>query len=123
MQPHLVLSRPEEMRLPLRWIAILYGRISTSLAATTGVHSGEDVLKLLLAGADVAMMASALLERGPQHATRVLRDALAWMEEREYESVAQLKGSVSQLSATDPSAFERANYMRTLQSYSSPRHV
>ncbi len=121
--PRLVLSRSEEMRLPLRWIAILHGRIRASLAATTGVHGADDVLKLLLAGADVAMMASALLESGPPHATRVLRDVLEWMEEREYASVSQLKGSVSQRAVADPAAFERANYMKTLRSYSSPHHV
>jgi dihydroorotate dehydrogenase (fumarate) len=111
------------MRLPLRWIAILHGRIAASLAGTTGVHTAEDVLKLLLAGADVAMLASALLESGPSHLSRVERDLREWLDEREYESVRQLQGSVSQAAASDPSAFERANYMKTLRSYSSPRHV
>ena len=117
--PHLVLSRSEEMRLPLRWIGILYGRVDASLAATTGVHTAADVLKLLLAGADVAMMASVLLEQGPPHLSRTERDLREWIEERGYDSVRQLRGSVSHASAADPAAFERANYMKTLQSYSS----
>jgi dihydroorotate dehydrogenase (fumarate) len=117
--PHLVLSTSEELRLPLRWIAILHGRVACSLAATTGVHRAEDVLKVLLAGADVAMMASALLQHGPGHVRRVLSEVAAWMEEREYASVRQLVGSVSQRAVPDPAAFERANYMKTLLSYSS----
>ncbi len=121
--PRLVLSRSEEMRLPLRWIGILHGRIEASLAASTGVHTGADVAKLLLAGADVAMMASALLASGPGHVCRVERDLREWMEEREYDSVRQLQGSVSQATSSDPAAFERANYMKTLRSYSSPHHV
>jgi dihydroorotate dehydrogenase (fumarate) len=123
VKPHLVLSRSEEMRLPLRWIAILHDRLDASLAATTGVHSADDVLKLLLAGADVAMLASALLERGPSHLSRVERDLREWLGEREYASVSQLRGSVSRASSEDPEAYERANYMKTLRSYSSPRGV
>jgi dihydroorotate dehydrogenase (fumarate) len=117
--PRLVLSTPDELRLPLRWIGILRGQLDASLAATTGIHRGEDALKVLLAGADVAMMASALLRHGPRHLARVERDVLEWMEEREYASVRQLQGSVSQRSAADPAAFERVNYMRTLKSFSS----
>ncbi|HVP29330.1 MAG TPA: dihydroorotate dehydrogenase-like protein [Myxococcota bacterium] len=117
--PRLSLSTSEEMRLPLRWIAILHGRVPCSLALTTGVHSGEDVVKALLAGADVAMMTSALLEHGAEHLRRVERRLVEWMSEREYESVAQLRGSASQKNVADPTAFERANYLRTLKSYAS----
>ncbi len=115
--PRLTLSSSEELRLPLRWIGLLHGRVRASLAATTGVHRAEDALKVLLAGADVAMMASALLQNGPGHAAGVLRDVHAWLEEHEYDSVRQLKGSVSQSGAEDPEAFERANYLKTLHSY------
>jgi dihydroorotate dehydrogenase (fumarate) len=118
--PHLVLSSSEELRLPLRWIGILRGRVKASLAATSGVHSAEDVLKVLLAGADAAMQASALLQRGPGLVVELEAALARWLEEREYESVEQLKGSVSQRSAEDPEAFERANYRKTLRSWSSP---
>ncbi len=118
--PDLVLSSPAEMRLVLRWTAILHGRMDASLAATTGVHSDTDVVKLVLAGADVVMMASALLRHGPAHLTPILDGVRRWFTEREYTSVAQAKGSLSQQSSPDPTAFERANYMRTLASYSSP---
>jgi dihydroorotate dehydrogenase (fumarate) len=118
VEPHLLLSHSEELRLPLRWIAILRGQLSASLAATSGIHTSESVLKALLTGADVAMMASALLTHGPGHVTELERALLAWLEEREYESVTQMKGSVSQKSYDDPAAFERANYIRTLRSWS-----
>ena len=107
------------MRLPLRWTARLHGRVRCSLALTTGVHTAEDVAKALLAGADVAMMASALLQYGPEHLQRVERKLVAWLTEREYESVQQLRGSMSQHKLGDPTAFERANYVRTLKSYAS----
>lgn len=97
-------------------MAILHGRIPASLAASTGIPTTRDVAKILLAGADVAMLASALLERAPDHLRELERELLAWMTEREYESVAQLRGSVSQRSVADPTAFERANYMKTLKS-------
>ncbi len=117
--PHLVLSTSDELRLALRWIAILRGRIDASLAATGGAHTPEDVLKLLLAGADCVMLASSLLTKGPKH-VRTLVDAIqAWLAEHEYASVEQMKGSLSQQSCPDPDAFERANYMKTLKSYSS----
>jgi dihydroorotate dehydrogenase (fumarate) len=115
--PSLVLSTPEELRLPLRWIAILKGRVPVSLAGTTGVHAWEGALKLLLAGADAVMLASALLKRGPGVVADLLDGLGAWMEEREYASVEQLKGSLSQAACRDPAAFERANYMRALISY------
>ena len=120
VRPNLVLSSQEEMRLVLRWMAILHGRLDTSLAATTGVHSAEDVVKLILAGADVAMMASALLLHGPEHLGTVLERVRAWFVDHGYESVAQARGSLSQQHSPDPAAFERSNYMRTLISYSSP---
>jgi len=117
--PHLVLSTSDELRLALRWIAILRGRVEASLAATGGAHTPEDVLKLLLAGADCVMLASSLLTRGPAHIGTLVRGVEAWMREREYESVEQMKGSLSQQSCAEPDAFERANYMKTLKSYSS----
>jgi dihydroorotate dehydrogenase (fumarate) len=119
VRPHLVLSSRDELRLPLRWIGLLHGRVKASLAATTGIHEAEDALKVLLAGANVAMMASALLRHGPAHLARVRAALAAWLEDREYESVRQLRGSVSQGSAEDPDAFERANYVQTLHSWSS----
>jgi dihydroorotate dehydrogenase (fumarate) len=117
ISPWLALSTPAELRLPLRWIAILRGRVPVSLAGTTGVHDWQSALKLLLAGADVVMVASAALARGTS-VVADLRDGLrAWMLEREYTSVEQLKGSLSQTSCPDPAAFERGNYMRALVSY------
>ena len=117
--PHLVLSTSDELRLALRWIAILRGRVDASLAATGGAHTPEDVLKLLLAGADCVMLASSLLMRGPNHVGALVKGIEAWMSEREYTSVAQMKGSLSQQSCPDPDAFERANYMKALKSYTS----
>jgi len=120
--PRLELSQAWELRLPLRWIAILRPQLwpTLSLAATSGVASGTDALKALLVGADVAMMTSALLRQGPSHVRTVEAELRAWMVEHEYESVDQLKGSVSQSSAEDPSAFERANYRKTLHSWTAP---
>ncbi len=117
--PRLVLSTSDELRLALRWIAILRGRVPASLAATGGAHTTEDVLKLLLAGADCVMLASSLLTRGPGHIGTLLQGLQAWLTEREYSSVEQMKGSLSQQSCPDPDAFERANYMKTLKSYVS----
>ncbi|MBI4260056.1 MAG: dihydroorotate dehydrogenase-like protein [Actinobacteria bacterium] len=116
--PTLQLSQPAELRLPLRWIAILRGLTDASLAATTGIHSAPDALKALLAGADVAMMASALLRHGPDHLAAILRGVAEWMREHEYESVRQLVGSLSRASGPDPAAFERSQYMRALTAYS-----
>ncbi len=120
VSPTLHLSTSEECRLPLRWIAILRGRLETSLAATTGLHSWEDVVKLLLAGADVTMMASALFKNGPEHVASVLAGVQQWLDEREYESVEQMKGSVSQANVANPVAFARSNYMQMIVSYTSP---
>ncbi len=119
--PNLVLSTSEELRLVLRWMAILHGRVNASLAATTGVHTSEDVLKLVLAGADVTMMASALLKHGASHITTVLEGVTRWLEERNYESLDQARGSLSQRSSPNPSAFERSNYMHALIEYSPRR--
>jgi dihydroorotate dehydrogenase (fumarate) len=115
--PNVILSSSQALRLPLRWIAILHGTVRASLAATSGIHDAEDVLKVLMAGADVAMMCSALLKHGPRHVTKVLEGLHQWMLEHEYVSVQQMKGSMSQKSVADPSAFERANYMKALQSF------
>jgi len=115
--PRLVLSTSQELRLPLRWVAILYGRLMADLAITTGVHTSEDVLKGLMAGAKVTMMASELLQNGLRRIKEVLREIEIWMDEHEYASVAQMIGSMSQQHCAEPAAFERANYMKTLDSY------
>jgi len=119
VEPHLVLSSSTELRLPLHWIAILRGRIACSLAASTGVHTWEDAVKLLLAGADVVCSTSALLHHGPEHLRVIEAGLVAWMDEREYDSVAQLRGSMSQQNVPDPTAYERANYVKELRSYSA----
>ena len=118
----LALSSSAELRLPLRWTAILSGRVEASLAVTTGVHTGADVARCLLAGADVAMMTSALLLNGPEHVAAVERELVAWAAESGFQSVAQLKGSVSQRHVADPSAFERANYMAALIGFTNSFH-
>ena len=115
--PALNLSTPEDIRLPLRWIAILRGRLKASLAATSGVHSATEVVKYLLAGADVVMTTSALLKRGIQHLSTLLTELQDWMEANEYSSVQQMKGAMSQRSVADPAAFERANYIKILERY------
>lgn len=115
--PNLMLSDSKELRLPLRWIAILYGRIAADLALTTGVHTAQDVLKAMMAGASVSMMASALLTNGVKHISEVLGGMQTWMESFEYESIKQMKGSMSQRAVAEPSAFERANYMKALTSF------
>lgn len=117
--PNLVLSTSNDLRLPLRWMAILRPLLTASLAATTGVHTSEDVLKLLLVGADVTMTTSSLLKKGPGHVRTLLEGVERWMVEKEYESVSQLRGSMSQRNSPDPAAFERANYVKTITSYSS----
>jgi dihydroorotate dehydrogenase (fumarate) len=115
--PHLVLSNSNEMRLPLRWVAILYGRVKANLAATSGIHVAQDVLKVLMVGADVAMMCSVLLRNGISHLKAVQTEMCEWMEEHDYESVQQLQGSMSQKYTSDPAAFERAQYMKAILSY------
>jgi len=121
--PSLKLSTPVESRLSMRWIAMLYGRVNLTLAATSGIHSSDHALKLLLAGADVTHMCSALLQRGPAYLGDVLKGIEQWMQENEYESITQLKGSVSHAIANDPSAFERSNYIKALSSFASPDGV
>ena len=120
VDPTLHLSTSDELRLPLRWIAILHGRVSCSLAATTGVWTAEDAVKLLLAGADVTMMASALFRHGPEHLRTVLDGVRTWLEEHEYSAVEQLRGSASQANVADPLVYARSNYMQMLVSYTSP---
>jgi dihydroorotate dehydrogenase (fumarate) len=115
--PSLTLSRPEELLLRLHWVSILYGHVKADLAITGGVHQATDVIKSVMAGARVAMMTSALLQKGIPHATTVLADLRRWMEEHEYESIGQMCGSMSRRSVPDPAAFERGNYMRVLSSY------
>jgi len=117
------LSRPSELRLPLRWIAILRPQLGggASLAATSGVHSGPDAVKALLVGANVVMMTSALLRDGPSHVRTVETQLVEWLTEREYVSVSQIRGSANQATVDDPTAFERANYMDTLHSWTAPQ--
>jgi len=116
--PNLILSNSNELLLRLHWAAIVYGKVRASLAITGGVHTAEDVLKAMMAGANVAMMTSALLRRGIDHVGQVLADLVNWMEEHEYVSIRQMQGSMSQSSVEDPAAYERTNYMRVLSSYS-----
>jgi dihydroorotate dehydrogenase (fumarate) len=115
--PNILFSTPMAMRVPLRWIAILYERVGLSLAATSGIHRGTDALKMLLAGADVTMLCSVLMRHGIPRIREIEKDMRAWMEDHEYASVEQLKGSLSQKNCADPSAFERAQYMRAIASY------
>ena len=115
--PNVLLSTPQAMRLPLRWLAILYGQVEADLAATSGIHSAHDVIKMLLVGAKVVMMASALLANGPDHARVVLQQISEWLAAKEYESVEQMRGSMSHRNCPDPAAFERANYIRALATY------
>lgn len=117
IQPGVNLSNSDDLRLPLRWIAILYGQIQADMAATSGVHQAEDVIKMMLVGANCVQMASALLRHGIGHVWQVLSEVEAWMEAHEYDSIRQLRGSMSQQTCPDPSAFERANYMQALNSY------
>lgn len=115
--PNVILSTPQAMRLPLRWVAILYGKIKADIAASSGIASHEDVLKMLMAGANVTHMLSSLLKYGTNHISTVLTNMKQWMEEHEYESVKQMRGSMSHKSVANPTAFERANYMKALNTY------
>lgn len=115
--PRLVLSNSNELRLPLRWVAILYGRLSVDFAITSGIHTSQDVIKGLMAGANVTMMASELLQNGVRRIGQVLNELINWLTEHEYESVMQMIGAMSQKHCAEPAAFERANYMKMLQSY------
>ena len=117
VRPNVLLSTPMAMRVPLRWIAILFGRVRANLAATSGIHRASDALKMLLAGADVTMLCSVLLRQGIGQIKNIERDLVTWMEDHQYESVQQLRGSLSQLNCPDPSAFERAHYTRAISRY------
>jgi dihydroorotate dehydrogenase (fumarate) len=115
--PNLVLSTSFELRLPLRWIAILYGHIQTDFALTTGIHTTEDVVKAVMAGANVTMMASELLQKGIGRVAEIRAGLENWLTEHEYDSIQQMRGSMSQKAVDEPAAFERANYMKVLSSY------
>jgi len=117
VKPNILLSTPMAMRVPLRWIAILYGKIGANLAATSGIHRASDALKMLMAGADVTMICSALIRHGVRQFSVIERDLVSWMEEHEYESVSQLKGSLSQKNCSEPSSFERAQYMKAISQF------
>jgi dihydroorotate dehydrogenase (fumarate) len=121
VRPNILLSTPMAMRVPLRWIALLHGRLQASLAATSGIHRASDVLKMLMAGADVTMLCSTLIRHGARQIGVIERDLLAWMEEHEYTSVTQLKGSLSQRNCAEPSAFERAQYMKAISQFPAAR--
>ena len=115
LTPRVLLSTPQAMRLPLTWIGILHGKVKANLAATSGIHGAEDVIKLLMVGADVTMLCSTLLRNGTNHLRSIEQGIRQWMDSHEYESVKQMKGSMSQLHCSDPSAFERAQYMRAVK--------
>ena len=123
--PRVELSTQWELRLPLRWIAILRPQLphGASLAATSGVSAGTDVVKAVMVGADVAMMTSALLRHGPGHLTTVEAELVAWMDTHDYASISQLRGSATSATSEDPSAFERANYMKTLHAWTAPNEL
>jgi len=115
--PNLELSTSNDLRLPMRWIATLYGKVKASLASTSGIHNYQDVLKALMVGSDVTMVCSELLANGIGRISEILGDLEKWMEKNEYSSIEMMKGSISQKSVADPAAFERANYMKALNSY------
>jgi dihydroorotate dehydrogenase (fumarate) len=117
VEPQVLLSTPQAMRLPLRWIAILYGHIQGSLAATSGIHNSQDIIKMLMVGASTTMLCSVILRNGINYLKSLQQDVIKWMETHEYESVRQMQGTMSQLNCPDPTAFERAQYMKVLQSY------
>jgi dihydroorotate dehydrogenase (fumarate) len=117
--PNFTLSTPADMRLPLNWIGILYGKIRASLAATSGIYQAHDVIKLVMAGSDVTMLCSALMRHGVEHIQRIQMELATWLQEHNYNSLSDLKGIMSQKNCSDPSAFERAQYVRGLSSYTS----
>jgi dihydroorotate dehydrogenase (fumarate) len=121
VQPNVLLSTPQAMRLPLRWIAILYGRLEVDFAATSGIQKGQDAIKMLMVGANATMLCSVLLRHGIEHISVIEQEMIHWMEEHEYESVKQMQGSMSQLNCPDESAFERAQYMKAVNSYKPER--
>jgi dihydroorotate dehydrogenase (fumarate) len=117
--PNLTLSTPADMRLPLRWIGILFGEIRANLAATSGIYQAHDVIKLVMAGADVTMLCSALMRYGIQHIQRIEMETAVWLEQHKHNSLGEIKGIMSQKNCPDPGAFERAQYVRGLSSYTS----
>lgn len=117
VRPHVLLSTPQDLRLPMRWIAILYGRIQGDLAATSGIHRASDVVQMMMVGAKVTMMASVLLRHGIAHLRTIEVDLINWLEENEYHSLHQLQGSMSQIHCANPSEYERVQYMRAIQTY------
>jgi dihydroorotate dehydrogenase (fumarate) len=117
--PNFTLSTPADMRLPLHWIGILYGKLRASLAATSGIYQATDVIKLVMAGADVTMLCSALMRHGITHIQRVEMDLVAWLEQHQHKTLGEIKGVMSQKNCPDPSAFERAQYVRGLSGYTS----
>ncbi|MFI5174499.1 MAG: dihydroorotate dehydrogenase-like protein [Terriglobia bacterium] len=117
VRPNVLLSTPQALRLPMRWIAILYGRLHLSFAATSGVHGAQDALKMLMVGASVTMLCSVLFRAGIDQIRTIEQDIRQWMEDHQYESVQQMQGSMSQKNCADPAAFERAQYMRAIKSY------
>ena len=121
VKPNILLSTPMSMRLPLRWIALLHCKVKASLAGTSGIHRASDALKMLMAGADVTMLCSTIIRHGIPQIAMIERDLADWMQEHEYESVSQLKGSLSQKNCAEPAAFERAQYMKALTGFAMPR--
>lgn len=122
VKPNILLSTPMAMRLPLRWIALLHGRLKASLAATSGIHRAGDALKMLLVGADVTMLCSTIIRHGIPQIALIEHEMVNWLEEHEYESISQLKGSLSQKNCAAPSEFERAQYMRAISGYDLLAH-
>jgi len=121
VKPNILLSTPMAMRLPLRWIALLHGKLNASLAATSGIHRASDALKMLMVGADVTMLCSTVIRHGIPQIAMIEREMVEWLKEHEYESVSQLKGSLSQKNCAEPAAFERAQYMKALTGFAMPR--
>ncbi|MCM1981455.1 dihydroorotate dehydrogenase-like protein [Lyngbya confervoides] len=120
VQPRLLLSTPQDLRLPMHWIALLYGRIAADLAATSGIHDAQDVVRLLMVGAKATLLVSSLLRHGIPYLSQIEQDLAHWLAEHEYESVTQLQGTMSQLNSPNPEAFERVQYLKTLQTYYPP---
>jgi dihydroorotate dehydrogenase (fumarate) len=120
VKPNILLSTSQAMRLPMRWIAILYGRINTDLAATSGIQKGVDVVRMVMAGARVTMIVGALMRHGIEHLQEIERELRQWMQEHDYTSLSQLHGTMSQLYCPDPSEFERVQYMKAIQTYTQP---
>lgn len=116
-EPNLLLSTSRENRLPMRWIAILYGTIPIDLAATSGIHTAHDVIKMMMVGANVTMLVSVLLSHGIEQLQKIEQDLIEWLEDKEYDSINQLQGSMSQMNCPDPSIFERVQYLKAVQTY------